>query len=194
MATRKRIAPERTMVVYSVAISMDGFIADKDGGVDWLNASMVKGEGYGLMEFMNSIDGMLMGSRTYEVALQMGGGMGASKPSWVFSSRDLPGGKGVTVTPAAPREVVGSLANHGIRRAWLMGGGNLASSFLADGLIDEVSVAVMPVILGSGVPVFSQLPALAKMKLLDVKTYKGGALGLRYEPVRRSSVRGQTHS
>lgn len=178
----KKSRSEAASVVYSVAMSMDGYIASDDGGVDWLHALMVKGEGYGLMEFMKSIDGVLMGSRTYEIALQMGGGMGASKPSWVFSKRAFPTAKGVTFTSATPREVVSGLAGHGVRRAWLMGGGILASSFLADGLIDEVAIAVMPVVLGSGIPVFSRLPKDKKLNLLDVKTYKGGALGLRYQP------------
>lgn len=172
-------------VIYSAAISLDGYIAGPDGGVDWLHASMVKGESYGLDEFFNSIDGVMMGSRTYEQALKMGGLMGGSQPCWVFSQRPLTGkGKKLHFTKATPREVVAALPEHGVRRAWLMGGGRLAASFLSEGLLDEVSLGVMPVVLGGGIPVFGPLNASASLKLVEQKTYKGGALGLRYEPLR----------
>ena len=140
--TRKPAAPTPAArgveVVYSVAVSLDGFIAAEDGGVDWLHGAMVKGESYGLPEFMNSIDGLLMGSKTYETTLQMGGGMGSSKPCWVFSQR-LPAAekKGLRITAAPPKDIVAALPEHGVTRAWLFGGGVLAASFLEQGLIDE---------------------------------------------------------
>jgi len=176
------MAKKKSIVVYSVATSLDGYIATEDGGVDWLHASMVKGESYGLTEFFNSIDGVLIGSRTYEKALEMGGFTGPSKPCWVFSKRALKPQKGVSITNADPREIVGALPSHGVTRAWLMGGGALASSFLENGLIDEVSLGVMPVVLGRGIPLFGPLKGFASLRLVESKTYKGGALGLRYSP------------
>jgi len=92
-------AVDRTAIVYSAAVSLDGFIADSGGGVDWLHAAMVPGEGYGLREFMASIDAVLMGRGTYEKSLELGDpGTGSSTPSWVFSSRDFPARRGLTVT------------------------------------------------------------------------------------------------
>jgi len=187
----KRTAVSRTTaggveVVYSVAISLDGFIAAEDGGVDWLHAAMVKGESYGLAEFHRSINGVLIGRKTYEQALGMGGFRGSSTPTWVFS-RTLPASEkhALRITAAAPRDIVAALPAHGVTRAWLMGGGLLAASFLEEGLIDEVSIAVMPVVLGSGIPLFGPLRSYASMELIETKPYKGGALGLRYRPVRR---------
>ena len=179
MASRKKTAT----VVYSAAVSLDGYIATEDGGVDWLHQAMVKGEGYGIAEFMRSIDCIFMGSRTYEHSLKMGFGGDFGSKSWIFSKRPLKV-KGATVTSASPRDVVASLPDHGLHRAWLMGGGELASSFLADGVLDEVSIAVMPVILGSGIPLFSRLPQTVFLELVESKSYKGGALGLRYVPKR----------
>jgi dihydrofolate reductase len=171
-------------VVYAVASSLDGYIAAEDGGVDWLHASMVKGESYDLDTFMRSIDGVLMGSRTYEKSLAMGGFTGSSTPCWVFSKRPIKAKKGITVTSAEPRDIVGQLATHGVTRAWLMGGGELAASFLEQGLIDEVSVGLMPVVLGAGIPVFGRLKnGYASLTLVESKPFKGGALGLRYTPV-----------
>ena len=178
------MATKQTTVVYSVAASLDGYIAAEDGGVDWLHASMVKGESYDLDKFQRSIDGVLMGSRTYEVSLALGGSPGSKTPCWVFSKRSWKAHKGVTVTDADPREIVQQLSSHGVSRAWLMGGGELAASFLEQGLIDEVSVAVMPVVLGSGVPLFGRLKnGYRSRKLVESKTFKGGALGLRYSPI-----------
>jgi dihydrofolate reductase len=170
-----------TEVVYSAAVSLDGFIADVHGGVDWLNDAMVPGEGYGLREFMASIDAVLMGSRTYEKSLELGGpGYGAKVPCWVFSGREFSSSGGVIVTRETPAAVVAHLQDKGIRRAWLMGGGKLAASFLAAGLIDEVSLGVMPVVLGAGLPLFAGGLAPTRLQLIESKIYKGGALGLTY--------------
>src|SRR5688500_17988791 len=111
----------RTEVVYSAAITMDGFIADEQGGVDWLHAAMVPGEGYGLEAFTASIDAVLMGSRTYEKALELGDpGAGSSMPWWVFSRREFKSKGTMTVTDADPSAIVGELPARGIWRAWLM--------------------------------------------------------------------------
>ena len=176
-----------TQIVYSAGVSLDGYIADANGGVDWLHAAMVKGESYGLDEFMRSIDAVLMGSRTYEKAVGMGGGFGGKTPTWVFSSRPLRG-KGITVTSESPDAVVAQLNARGIRRAWLMGGGKLASSFLAAGLIDEISLGIMPVVLGSGIPVFGGGIPPTHLKLVSKHEYKGGALGLTFEPAAESTA------
>jgi dihydrofolate reductase len=174
-----------TRVVYSAAVSLDGYIADAGGGVEWLHALMAKGEEYGFPEFMKSIDGVLMGSRTYEKSLAYAGSVGSSMPCWVFSKRRWPAKKGVRVTSGSPREVVSLLAGEGVRNAWLMGGGALAASFLQDGLIDEVSLALMPAVLGSGTPAFGPLATWVPLQLIEWKTYKGGALGLRYAATSR---------
>ena len=171
----------KTEIVYSAAISLDGFIADERGGVDWLHAAMVKGESYGLDTFMDSIDAVLLGSGTYEKALELGDfGAGSRTPTWVFSKRALTCKGPVVVTNADPAQIVGSLPGQGIRRAWLMGGGKLAASFLTAGLIDEVSLGVMPVVLGRGIPLFDGGIAVTRLELIEQQTFKGGALGVRY--------------
>ena len=182
--TASKAPVERTDVVYSAAISLDGFIADRTGGVDWLHAAMVKGEGYGLSEFFESIDAVLMGSGTYEKSLAMGGGPSSAMPCWVFSKRPLKG-KGIILTSADPKSVVSELPARGIRRAWLMGGGKLASSFLAAGLIDEISLGIMPVVLGSGIPLFAEGIPPTQLELTGKVDFKGGALGVTYRPRRR---------
>lgn len=177
--------PHRTEIVYSAGVSLDGYIADKDGGVDWLHAAMVKGESYGLAEFQRSIDAVLMGSRTYEASIGLGGRPGSKTPCWVFSRRDLNAkGKGLIVTRDTPAAVAAELSQRGIRRAWLMGGGKLASSFLAAGLIDEIALGLMPVVLGGGIPLFDGRIKPTHLKLVKKEEFKGGAFGLTFTPAR----------
>lgn len=184
-ATRRPRAERETaiQIVYSAAVSLDGFIADRQGDVDWLHAAMVPGEGYGLREFMASVEAVLMGRLTYEKSLEMGGGgMGSAIPCWVFSRQPLQSRGAMTVTSDDPATVVAALRARGVGRAWLMGGGKLASSFLAAGLIDEIALGVMPVVLGGGIPLFAGGIGATKLELIEQKTYNGGALGLRYRP------------
>jgi dihydrofolate reductase len=170
-------------IVYSVATSLDGFIASTDGGVDWLTPFQGPVETSEFEAFEKSVDAVLVGSRTYEPVLAMVGDpfgrMG--KPCWVFSKRDLPAsGPSITITSASPEEVVGELSNRGIVRAWLMGGTRLASSFRAANLISEYSLGVIPVVLGAGVPLFESPGPPARLKLIESKPLPSGVVKLRY--------------
>src|SRR2546430_17220904 len=123
-------------VIYYVASSLDGYIETTDGGVDWLSRFHTAGEDHGAAELEASVDALLLGSHTYEFALKVGHWPSPDKLSWVFTRRDLPVlHPSVTLTAQSPREVVEFLASRGLRRPWLMGGGNLAASFHADHLI-----------------------------------------------------------
>ena len=174
---------DRIEIIYNVAMSLDGFIAPKDGSVGWLLPFQESGEDYGLSAFQDSVDALLMGSRTYEQVLGFGGDPMSSlgKPTWVFSGRDLPvAGPSVFLTSAGPIEVVDELAARGIGRAWLMGGLRLASSFRAASLISEYAIAVMPVLLGDGIPLFESPGPPARLKLVDSRTHPSGVVQLRY--------------
>src|SRR2546421_6260001 len=143
-------------VIYYVASSLDGYIATTDGSVDWLSRFQTPGEDHGAGELEASIDALLMGSHTYEFALRLGHWPSPGKPSWVFTHRDLrvlhPS---ITLTSRTPAEVVELLRTRGVRRAWLMGGGKLATSFRSAGLISHFIISVFPVILGAGIPLFA---------------------------------------
>ena len=177
------MAAHKTQIVYSAGVSLDGYIADANGGVDWLHDAMVKGESYGLDTFQKSIDSVLMGSKTYEKSLELGAGFGSKTPTWVFSRRPLKGkGKGLTITSESPAAIVAELSRRGLKRAWLMGGGKLASSFLAAGLIDEIAIGLMPVVLGGGIPLFDSGIKPTHLTLIESTPFKGGAFGLTFKP------------
>lgn len=171
-----------TDVVYYVACSLDGYIATPDGDVDWLNPFQASGEDYGFVEFYSSMDGLLMGSRTYEVALKQGHWRASDKPSWVFTHRDLPlADPSVTLTSEDPAQVIESLGARGLKRVWLMGGGELAASFRMLGLISHYMIAIIPVVLGKGIPLFAAASRQDTLRLVEAKPYPNGVIQLNYE-------------
>lgn len=175
-------------VVYYVATSLDRFIATPDGGVDWLTPYH-GGEDRGFADFYRSIDALLMGSHTYEVALQLGPWRSPDKPSWVFTSRDLPvAHQSISLTAEEPARMLRTLGQQGIQRAWLMGGGRLAGSFRAAGLISHYVIAVVPVVLGGGIPLFADAPRHDSLKLTGVTSFPSGIVQLSYESLPSTEV------
>lgn len=142
-------------IVYYVATSIDGFIATADGSVDWLSEFEHGSEDYGYAEFLAGVDALLIGRTTYEQVLTFGEWPYAGKPTWVFAHGELSRTPaGVRGTAEAPEAVAGTLAESGVKRAWLVGGGELAGAFGRAGLITSCIISVMPVLLGEGVPLF----------------------------------------
>ena len=176
-------------ITYYVAASLDGYIADADGGVDWLPQG--EADDYGYADFYAEVDALVMGRRTYDQVLGFGEWPYAGKPAYVFTGNppdDNP--HGVEFVRAAPAEFVKSIAAQYSGVVWLVGGGNLAEQFRRAGLIDEYLVFVIPVILGRGVPLFSTHrhsresgnPPLTRLELAETQTYDDGTVMLRYRP------------
>lgn len=178
-------------VVYYVASSVDGFIATPDGGIDWLTPFERSGEDYGYSDFYESIDAILIGSRTYEQSLTFGEWPYPGKPTWVFSQRPVPVTEDdVVVTGRGPIEVVEEISARGLRRAWLVGGGALAGSFRAAELITELIVSIMPVTLGAGVGIFGAASGpVRKLERLGTIEYPDGVLQVRYSSARARGAR-----
>jgi dihydrofolate reductase len=175
--------PGRLEIIYYVATSLDGFIATVDGGVNWLTPFQELGEDYGFATIQESVDAVLMGSGTYEKVLEFGGDpLGAmGKPCWVFSKRQLSVlSSAVKLTSASPEDVVGELLARGFTEVWLMGGTGLASSFRAANLISEYSLGLMPVILGTGIPLFESPGPSARLTLIESRSHPSGVVQLRY--------------
>lgn len=170
-------------IVYSVATSLDGFIAPPDGSTGWLEPFGAAGREH-LGAFLKTVGAIVMGSRTYEEALAMGDGLSMGKPCYVLSSRRLRAVKDVTVTAASPREVVEELDRRGIARAWHFGGAKSFAAFRDAGLITEYSLGIVPVVLGGGLPLFASPGPPARLRLVESKAHPSGALMVRYEVVR----------
>jgi len=169
-------------IIYYVACSLDGFIATEDGGVGWLEAFQKTGEDHGAAELQASADALLLGSGTYEFALKFGSWPSPNTPSWVFTRRRLRQLRpSITLTSESPRKVVELLTARRFRRVWLMGGGKLATSFRAEGLISSYILNVMPIILGHGIPVFAPGGPQRSLVLQSAKPFKSGIVQLNYK-------------
>jgi len=150
-------------IIYYAAMSLDGCIADKNGGVAWLDAFNGRGQDYGYTAFYESIDVLLLGRKTFEQILSFGAWPYPGKPGYVFSRNQLAAPSAEVVhTTSSPAQLVQELEQQNYKRAWLVGGAHVAGAFQEQGLIDDYIITVMPVILGSGLPLFSGGAAAAK--------------------------------
>src|SRR5438876_2425140 len=152
---------------YHVAVSLDGFIAGPNGEYDWI----VMDPSIDFAALFKQFDTAVMGRKTYEVLTTQGGHGAMPGPDVVVFSRTLPAAthRGVRIFNDEPRKIVAALKAKPGRDIWLFGGGVLFRSLLDAGLVDTVEVAVVPVLLGSGVPL---LPpgGTTKLVLADQKT------------------------
>jgi dihydrofolate reductase len=178
-------------VTIHMAASLDGFIARKDGRVDWLETSDEFAEGEildpGFVEaFLKTIDCYVMGSRTYETALSFEAkGFGWSygdKPTFVLTTRDLPRTRDTVkfYSGDLAQYVTGHLRPR-FRTIWFVGGGAVSGECLRLGLADEVRYSILPVLIGDGIPFFEKLDRDIPLHMTEVKAYKSGMVGLCYE-------------
>jgi len=175
-------------VVLGVGISLDGYIARPSGAVDFLFMP----KDYSMAPFFAGIDTAIMGRKTYDVALRMGGGSfgGSSLTTYVFS-RSQPNGErqGVVFTSEPPADLLERLRRRSGKSIWLMGGGELARVFLQADLIDELYLGIVPVLLGEGIPLFPSGFPQRDFRLIENKTYSRGLISLQYRRARRRAAR-----
>jgi dihydrofolate reductase len=178
-------------VTIHMAASLDGFIARKDGRVDWLETAdeFAGGETMepGFVEaFLKTIDCYVMGSRTYETALRFEAqGFGwayGNTPTFVLTSRELPR---IRETVEFHSGDLAEFVNEWLRPVfptiWFVGGGVVSGECLRLGLADEVRYSILPVLIGDGIPFFEKLDSDIALHLAEVSAYKSGMVELRYE-------------
>lgn len=163
-------------IVY-IATSIDGYIAKSDGGIDWLNEiPNPDNSDYGFFKFMERIDGILMGRSTYEIVMDYPTWF-YSKPVFVLSNSwtELPGkwAHKAQLVKGEPTKAVKVLNQQGINNIYVDGGKTIQSLLAAD-MIDEMIITLIPIVLGSGIPLFTpNLPEL-KFEHTATETYTGG--------------------
>ena len=182
--------PDSNVTIH-MAASLDGFIARKDGRVDWLETSDEFAGGDtmdpGFVEaFLKTIDCYVMGSRTYETAVSFEAkGLGwayGDKPIFVLTSRELPRTRDtVQFYSGDLTQFVNKRLRPTFRSIWFVGGGMVVGECLRLGLADEVYYSILPILIGDGVPFFDRLDKDVALHLTEVKAYKSGMVALRYE-------------
>ncbi|NEP13623.1 MAG: dihydrofolate reductase [Symploca sp. SIO2C1] len=173
-----------------IATSLDRFIARTDGKLDWLdaaNATVPEGEDCGYHAFFESIDFLIMGRKTYEQVLSFGKWPYGTKPVIVLSRNKIaiPEQLAQTVSDSSesPKDLCERLSKVGAKRLYIDGGITI-QRFLAEGMINDLTITVIPVILGSGIPLFGNLKKDITLKHLATKTYDFGFVQLSYEVVK----------
>jgi dihydrofolate reductase len=181
----------KSRVTIHMAASLDGYVARKDGSVDWMETSDEFAGGHTMEPefveaFLKSIDCYVMGSRTYETALGFEAkGFGwayGDKPTFVLTTRDLPRARAsVEFYSGDLARLVNGRLRPTFRRIWFAGGGAVSGECMRLGLADEVSVSVLPILIGSGISFFEKLDKDVPLHLAEAKAYRNGMVELRYE-------------
>jgi len=166
-----------------IATSIDGYIARNDGDLDWLMKYPINSEtNYGYDSFYESVDTVIMGGQTYRDILSM-------DVLWPYKDKAT---YVITHNPAVSKDNVHFItediikAIHRLREEegkdiWLVGGGKLVTMLLNDEIIDEMIITVVPVILGSGIPLFPNNPKESQWSIKEYETYPNGAYQITYE-------------
>jgi dihydrofolate reductase len=169
-------------VTFGGANSLDNYFARKDNAVDWLMWSDEAAEV--TKDYWNSIDTILMGRATYEVALEHNKGKSNPYPeikTYVFSRTLAPSeDENVEIISENAAEFLRDLKNREGKDICLMGGGNLAKTFFEAGLIDEIGFNIHPVLLGSGIPLFYEMNRQINLELIECKPFKNGCVYVLY--------------
>ncbi|MBV8115336.1 MAG: dihydrofolate reductase [Silvibacterium sp.] len=181
-------------VTLHVVSSLDGFIARKDNSVSWLDSTGVYEAGVSISKeeaaaFVKAIDCYVLGSRTYEHALELGWPYGDT-PTVVVTGRKLPSTKkSVEFYSGDLKTLVDEKLTPRYRNIWLVGGAMLCQRFLELGLVDEIRLTIAPVLLGDGLRLFGSLTE-EKWNLKNVVAYKNGFVELSYAAVNRRTLAG----
>jgi dihydrofolate reductase len=164
-----------------IATSLDGFIARLDGALDWLPAG--GGEPHGYEEFMATVDALVIGRKTYETVLGFDAWPYGSKPVIVLSSSmtelKAPGGAVCDLMAGTPSEIVERLDSRGMKHLYIDGGVTI-QGFLRAGLIQRLIITRIPVLLGSGIPLFGPLAKDIRLEHVSTKWYASGMVQSEY--------------
>jgi dihydrofolate reductase len=168
-------------IILGVAVSLDGFIEGPNGEYDWC----LTDQDYGMSEFVKSIDAIFYGRKSYEMMLGLEQA-GNSNPfagirSYVFSNTRTKPFEGAELVSGDIVEKVKAIRQQPGKNIWLWGGASLVTSFLNAGLIDEMNLAVHPIVLGAGKALFNDIDGRKHFTLKSSEAYSSGLVMLTYE-------------
>lgn len=182
-------------IICSIAVSADGFIARKDGAVDWLDRPRPKGN-YGMAEFWASIDTIVMGRKTYDMAMKFvkegkaSPGMFRGIKHYVFSRKPRKSAfEGFEFVKGPIKKFSQQLRKQKGKNIFMLGGAGIIGSFLDEGEMDEFIIAVIPVFIGEGIPLIAPRHRTVPLKLVSTKKFSDGVVKLHYEVVKTQVVK-----
>jgi dihydrofolate reductase len=155
-----------------IATSVDGFIARRDGGIDWLKRVERPGEDYGYQKFFDSVDALVVGRGTYDVVRAFDPWPYAGKRCVVMTHQRFVPKADEEFFAGTPGEVLAKLGAEGVKRIYVDGGA-VISQFLAAGLIERLTISQIPILLGDGLPLFKQ-PGEHALTLVESRSFPSG--------------------
>ncbi|MFM9401062.1 dihydrofolate reductase family protein [Myroides odoratimimus] len=174
----------RQVVLY-ISSSLDGYIAKPGDDLSFLDAVQREGEDYGYTAFVETIDTVLIGKRTYDWVVNQGYGFHhADKETYVMTRQNLPTEGNVTFYNGDLKELVSRLKSQEGKDIFCDGGAQLVNRLLKDGLIDKIVISVIPVLLGGGTRLFDIGIPESKLKLEDTKSFESGLVQLCYSLIK----------
>lgn len=174
-------------VILYIAASLDGYIARKDGRIDWLSVVETGETDYGYTDFYSTVDAIVVGSKTYEQALGFDEWPYTGKMTYVFTRRNLTSDReDVVLTNGSPDSVINEMEAKGLRTIWLVGGAELTASFLRLQLVNEFVISVIPIILGEGIPLFLPPCPEQRLTLSHVQQYPTGLVQMKFHQIKDS--------
>jgi dihydrofolate reductase len=165
-------------IILNVAVSLDGYIEGPNGEYDWCFTD----QDYGMKDFLGSVDAIFIGRKSYEVLMKEEGGssMFGRKKLYVFSNT-LQQREDYELISGNALDIVKTIKSKPGKNIWLFGGASLTSALLKAGLVNELSLAVHPILLGAGKLLFENGSGKMKTRLLSSKAYETGLVSLHYQ-------------
>ncbi len=172
-----------TKVILYIAVTQDGFIADKQGGVDWLDAYNAGTEDYGFDAFYNSVDALVMGDNTYKQIVSYGAWPFEGASTFVFASKTTPATRNedIELIKTDVPEFMNEMKEDGFEALWLVGGAQLIESFYKADSIDEYILTIVPHQLGEGLALPLGIFEGQNLTLVDTKKFPSGVIQKHYK-------------
>jgi len=176
------MVPNRPKISIYIAASIDGYIARENGDLDWLDRVGDQDEDYGFKKFLDSVDAVILGRKTYEVAATAYG-----TEKWPYHGKKMIVLSKTLQTVIAEAQVYSDnladlttkLYSEGVRHIWVDGGKTI-SQFLSLGMVDEMIISIIPILLGSGIPLFN-INKEVDCRLISSQSYASGLVQLHYQ-------------
>jgi len=168
---------KKRKVILNLCTSLDSFIEGENGEIDWCFTD----QDYGMTDFLNRIDTIFFGRKSYEQLLEMAPDAFADKTKIVFSNTLKNSESGPQIISGDIEAAIKKIINSEGKDIWLFGGASLTTAIINLNLVDELMIAIHPLILGSGKPLFEKTEIRKKLKLIDNKTYSTDLVQLIYE-------------
>lgn len=165
-----------------LAASIDGYIARPDGSIDWLtDYPILDNYDYGYNEFYDSIDSIIMGGNSYRSMLELSEKwIYADKKSYVITRHAYKDNKNIYFIKEKIEKAISDLRKEDGKGIWLFGGGEITTLLLNNDLVDEMIITYIPMILGSGIPLFPNNPKESKWYLIKNETFENGVYQVKY--------------